>query len=185
LIVKGEDLTVYDTKRLDHESGQIGFTTLVFGHDINILDFDFDLHPTPRKPLSISEIIHQNHTTSQQATRPKMRKSTLSTALLSLLPIPFTNAQTSSWGQPFTVDNAATSQQSLLPTSVPGIQSRVPSGSGVSVSLASTTPSAVGSSSATGSAPAVQSTGAAERARVGRKMGVAGVLAGAAGVLFV
>lgn len=56
MIAIGEDLTVYDTKRLDNEDAQIGFTTLVFGHDINILDFDFafDLHPTPLKPLSIS-----------------------------------------------------------------------------------------------------------------------------------
>ncbi|KAH7076794.1 hypothetical protein BKA63DRAFT_290281 [Paraphoma chrysanthemicola] len=67
-----------------------------------------------------------------------MRRSTLSTTFLSLLPFTTTStAQTASWGAPFTVDNAATSQQSLLPTSVPGSQSRLSTGSGVSVSLAS------------------------------------------------
>ncbi|KAF2035945.1 hypothetical protein EK21DRAFT_106782 [Setomelanomma holmii] len=122
-----------------------------------------------------------------------MRKSL---PLLSLLGLTATtSAQTSSWGQPFTVDNGATSQETLLPTSVPAIQSRLPSGSGVSVSLKTTLSGAASGSSAasgsrtgsaTGSAAAVQSSGGAvEGVRVGRKMGYAGVLAGAAGVLFV
>lgn len=130
-----------------------------------------------------------------------MKSSTLrKTTLLSLLGL--TSSQSVTWGEPFTVDNSATaaaSTEALLPASSqqPG-PSLVASTSALSVSdastfsvsLASTTQSrstvstpvsgSAGKSS-TGASP--QSTGAAAVAY--KKMGVAGVLAGAAGVLLV
>jgi hypothetical protein len=160
---------------------------------------------------------HRNLTT-HHIPNNKMRKSTSLTAtLLSLIGLSSQQQQTSSWGQPFTVDNAATSSQELLlpastsngipvplpaqssavtpsqatpSPSLPGIQSRV-GGSAISsfsVSLATPTGSAgtvstpLGGSGTSAGASAAQSSGAA----VGmKKMGVAGVLAGAAGVMMI
>ncbi|KAH7372320.1 hypothetical protein BKA66DRAFT_468691 [Pyrenochaeta sp. MPI-SDFR-AT-0127] len=143
-----------------------------------------------------------------------MRSSSLrKTTLLSLLGL--SSSQSVTWGEPFTVENSATaaaSTEALLPTPsqrpgpslevatsppsisdasvISGIQSVVSRDSTFSVSLASTsqsggtvsTPiSGTGARSTTGASP--QSTGAAAPAY--KKMGVAGVLAGAAGVLLV
>jgi hypothetical protein len=141
-----------------------------------------------------------------------MRKSSLRrTTLFSLIGLSSTQS-TSSWGQPFSVDNGATSSQvnlipsSISPTSIHPIQSAVsgiasldtasstslsgshsgsssPTGSRSSTSASTTGSRSLTSASTTASsAIAVQSTGAAV---VGRQMGFAGVLAGAAGVLFV
>lgn len=165
-----------------------------------------------------------------------MRKSSLrKTTLLSLLGI--SSAQTSSWGEPFAVDPAATTSSSStdnlippasstptwgdafsvdnsavvtptssLPTSdatapslavdtaspvplnpatsdvtvISGIQSVVASRS-ASFDTSASTQSATGTSS--GSA-AAEATGAAAPARGFKKMGLAGAIAGAAGVMF-
>jgi hypothetical protein len=137
------------------------------------------------------------------------------TTLLSLLGLG-TAQSTSSWGQPFTVDNAATlsssSKETLLASSSPASVSPLVSQDASSLSASirgpppiqtgvtrdssfavSSTSSGIVSgtisgtrtgSTATGAG--VQSTGAAGQVQVGvKKMGVVGVMAGAAGVLFV
>jgi hypothetical protein len=141
----------------------------------------------------------------------KMRIATLfNFSLLSLA-----SAQTSSWGEPFTVDNDASTQNLLatsadlapaptitdefsvsIPTELMSSSSfsvslSSPSGSGTTVSTPLTSSPSSGrtsQSSASGSGGQVQSTAAAAPVGVDafqKKLGVAGVLAGAAGVLFV
>jgi hypothetical protein len=113
----------------------------------------------------------------------KMRKFLRTTTLLSLLGLSSTQSTSASWGEPFTVDNGATASQSqvtLLPsttTSIHPIQSRVSGVSSFDVT------SSGGSASSTRTSVGVQSTGGADMGV--RKMGFVGVLAGAAGVLFV
>ncbi|KAF2850647.1 hypothetical protein T440DRAFT_449810 [Plenodomus tracheiphilus IPT5] len=131
-----------------------------------------------------------------------MRKSSLHLLIPTLFGL--TTAQTSSWGEPFVVDNSAlstpTSSNNLMPitatrsgldlaTSPPTIPSVSPSVSGGTVisgiqsvlSKASFDPSG----SDTRSSAGVQSTAAAKGIGGLRKMGFAGALAGAAGVLLV
>ena len=142
----------------------------------------------------------------------KMRVATL----LNFSLLSFASAQTSSWGEPFTVDNDASTQNLLatsadlapaptitdefsvsMPTELMSSSFSVslpsPSGSGTTVSTPLTSsPSSSrttqSGASTSGSGAQVQSTAAAAPAGVGafqKKLGVAGVLAGAAGVLFV
>ncbi|OAL07144.1 hypothetical protein IQ06DRAFT_288908 [Phaeosphaeriaceae sp. SRC1lsM3a] len=100
-----------------------------------------------------------------------MRTPSLLTTLLSVLHISSTQAQTS-WGEPFTVDNAATmSQEKLLPSSA-------------ATSVSVRTGTGIVRPSGSGSTALPQATGAGTRMRE-VKMGVVGVLAGAAGVVLV
>jgi hypothetical protein len=144
----------------------------------------------------------------------KMRKSSLrQTTLLSLIGLSprFTTAQasttstdnliprqeTTSWGEAFTVDNSAViTPSSSLPTSegaapslmsdssiAPGIQSGAGRSSRFDVSVTESA-SATGTGSG-GAAAETQSKGAAGGNEGFRKMGFVGVVAGAAGIMFV
>jgi hypothetical protein len=169
--------------------------------NLNYFDDILPDHNQKRQP-KVSHLIRKKTTTIQPSSQEfTMRKSSLRrTTLLSLIGLSprFTTAQattstdnliprqdTTSWGEAFTVENSAVSTpDSSLPTSEQAAPTVITGSNGASASDV-TVVTGIQSLTTTAGAATTQSEAGAEGKSGFRKMGFAGVVAGAAGVLFV